>query len=201
MIIVSTLPVNASIPRSACSLRFLPSKPNGFVTTPTVNAPASRAHSATTGAAPVPVPPPIPAVTKTMSAPCNAFKISSRLSSAASRPTSGFAPAPKPLVAFSPIWMRTGTLVPSNACVSVLATRKSTFSKSLPIIRDTAFPPPPPTPITLIFANSDIECSSSLLEIYFICYYNDIILLVYLIIYNLLLFYNIFYFFSMKVQN
>ena len=50
------------------------------------------------GAPPVPVPPPSPAVTKTMSAPLSASLISSRLSSAAVLPTSGFAPAPSPRV-------------------------------------------------------------------------------------------------------
>ncbi len=50
-------------------MRREPSKPNGFVTMPTVSAPSSRAMRATTGAAPVPVPPPSPAVMKTMSAP------------------------------------------------------------------------------------------------------------------------------------
>ena len=42
---------------------------NGFVTQATVSAPSSFAMAATTGAAPVPVPPPMPAVMKTMSAP------------------------------------------------------------------------------------------------------------------------------------
>ena len=46
-----------------------PSKPNGLVTMPTVSAPSSRAMRATTGAAPVPVPPPSPAVMNTMSEP------------------------------------------------------------------------------------------------------------------------------------
>ena len=69
-----------------------PSKPNGLVTTPTVSASSSRASSAITGAAPVPVPPPSPAVTKTMSAPFSASFSWSRVSIAASRPTSGFAP-------------------------------------------------------------------------------------------------------------
>ena len=53
----------------ACDMRRRPSKPNGLVTTPTVKAPTSFATSATIGAAPDPVPPPIPAVTKTISAP------------------------------------------------------------------------------------------------------------------------------------
>ena len=53
----------------ACVLRRLPSNPNGDVTMATVSAPTSRAIRATTGAAPVPVPPPSPAVTNTMSEP------------------------------------------------------------------------------------------------------------------------------------
>ena len=40
-----------------------------FVTTPTVRMPSSLATRAMTGAAPVPVPPPMPAVTNTMCAP------------------------------------------------------------------------------------------------------------------------------------
>ena len=76
-----------------------PSKSNGRVTTPTVSAPISLlAISAMTGAAPVPVPPPSPAVTNTMSAPLSASLISSRDSAAAPKPTSGLAPAPRPLV-------------------------------------------------------------------------------------------------------
>jgi len=77
---VSTFAFKFAIPASACFKRFLPSKVNGLVTTPTVRAPTSLAHSATIGAPPVPVPPPIPAVTKIISAPCNAFMISSRFS-------------------------------------------------------------------------------------------------------------------------
>ena len=55
------------------------------------------------GAAPVPVPPPIPAVIKTISAPDTKSAISVLFSSAAFSPTSGFDPAPNPLVNFSPI--------------------------------------------------------------------------------------------------
>ncbi len=50
------------MPFSAWLLRRLPSNENGRVTTPTVNAPSLRAIVATTGAPPVPVPPPSPAV-------------------------------------------------------------------------------------------------------------------------------------------
>ena len=55
------------------------------------------------GAAPVPVPPPRPQATKTMSAPFTASSISFLLSKAASRPTSGFDPAPRPPVILAPI--------------------------------------------------------------------------------------------------
>ena len=66
---VSTSSASASTPRSACSPRREPSKPNGLVTIATVSAPTSRAMRATIGAAPVPVPPPAPAVMKIMSEP------------------------------------------------------------------------------------------------------------------------------------
>ena len=74
---VSTSPRKFSIPSSACAVRRLPSKLNGLVTTPTVNAPRSFATLATIGAPPVPVPPPSPAVTKTISAPRKTSSISS----------------------------------------------------------------------------------------------------------------------------
>ena len=61
------------------------------------------ATSATIGAAPEPVPPPIPAVTKTKSAPFTAVAISERLSSAACLPISGIPPAPSPRVTAFPI--------------------------------------------------------------------------------------------------
>ena len=63
----------------------------------------SFAALAITCAAPVPVPPPIPAVMKTMFEPCNTFIISFKDSSADASPISNFAPAPKPFVRFKPI--------------------------------------------------------------------------------------------------
>ena len=75
---VSTSLRSFSMPASACTTRRLPSKPNGLVTTPMVSAPSDRATLATTGAPPVPVPPPSPAVTNTMSAPLRTSSISSR---------------------------------------------------------------------------------------------------------------------------
>ena len=100
---VSTLSFNFANPSAADLPRLGPSKENGRVTTPIVNAPESLAILAITGAAPVPVPPPIPAVTKTISAPCSASVSSCSLSLAAASPTSGRAPAPRPRVAFDPI--------------------------------------------------------------------------------------------------
>ncbi len=103
VIMVSTTSFNSSIPSSATRFLRFPSKENGFVTTATVRAPISLLISAMTGAPPVPVPPPMPAVMKTMSLPSSIFLISSMLSSAASLPISGFAPAPSPLVSPLPI--------------------------------------------------------------------------------------------------
>ena len=143
------------MPRSACSARFLPSKPNGRVTTPTVSAPSSRASSAITGAAPVPVPPPSPAVTNTMSAPLSASLSWSRLSIAASRPTSGLAPAPRPRVTFWPTAILTSASVIRSACASVLTAMNSTPRSPLSTMRLTAFVPPPPTPTTLMTARYD----------------------------------------------
>ena len=78
----STLVRRFSMPISACCRRRRPSKEKGFVTTPTVRMSDSLARSARIGAAPVPVPPPMPAVMKTMSVPSSTFEIWVRLSSA-----------------------------------------------------------------------------------------------------------------------
>jgi hypothetical protein len=64
-------------------MRRRPSKPKGLVTTATVRIFSSLAISATMGAPPVPVPPPIPAVMNTMSVSSSALEIWLRLSSAA----------------------------------------------------------------------------------------------------------------------
>ena len=68
-IIESTSFVKSFIPESAWVILLFASNSNGFVTIAIVRAPASLANFATTGEAPVPVPPPIPAVIKTISAP------------------------------------------------------------------------------------------------------------------------------------
>ena len=149
---VSTLFFSCSIPDRALLIRVLASKRKGLVTTPTVRIPISFAILATTGAAPVPVPPPIPQVTNTISAPFKACEISSELSSAAFSPTSGLAPAPSPLVSFSPICMAVGALQNWRACLSVLMPINSTPAMFSSIMRLTALFPAPPTPTTIILA-------------------------------------------------
>ena len=100
---VSTIFLNSKIPLSALFILFLPSNSKGFVTTPTVNIPSAFDISAILGAAPVPVPPPMPAVMNTISAPLSTLETSSLVSSTDFSPISGFPPAPSPLVSFSPI--------------------------------------------------------------------------------------------------
>ena len=158
---VSTCCFKFSNPISACLILLLPSNGKGLVTTPTVKIFIDFAISATTGAAPVPVPPPIPAVINTIFAPFIASAISSLLSSAAFLPISGFAPAPRPLVSFSPIWIFVLACESNNACLSVLTTINSTFLNPSIIILLTALPPPPPQPITFILVNSCISNSKS----------------------------------------
>src|SRR5882757_9262534 len=151
-ITVSTAPIKSCSACSACIMRRLPSNANGFVTTATVSAPSSLASEATTGAAPEPVPPPRPDVMKIMSEPSSASIILSVSSSAALRPTSGLAPAPRPFVSFAPSCNFTGACESFSACKSVFAVMNSTPSTLARIIRLTALQPPPPTPITFIFA-------------------------------------------------
>src|SRR3954447_6347158 len=74
---------------------------------------------------------------------------------AASRPTSGFAPAPRPRVAFWPTAILTSASVIRSACASVFTAMNSTPRKPLSTMRLTAFVPPPPTPTTLMTARYD----------------------------------------------
>ena len=101
-------------------MRCAPSKWKGLVTTPTVRMPCSRTARAITGAAPVPVPPPMPAVMNTMWLPESWSRISSSASSAAARPTSGRAPAPSPWVMVLPSWTLRSVSQAASACASVL---------------------------------------------------------------------------------
>ena len=148
---VSTLSRMSCIPCSACCRRFFPSKKNGMVTIPTVSTPISRAVLAITGAAPVPVPPPIPAVMKIILVLLERISFnSSMFSIAAFLPTSAIEPAPRPSVSVEPNCTFNGTGLTSNACWSVLHTRKSTPSIPCWNMWLTALLPPPPTPNTLM---------------------------------------------------
>ncbi len=149
---VSTWALSSSAARSAMSLRLAPSKANGLVTTPIVSAPLSLAIWATTGAAPEPVPPPSPAVMKTMSESTRACPIFSESSSAARCPIAASPPAPSPRVILSPIRILWGASAWRSACASVLQAMNSTPIISARIIRLTALLPPPPTPMTRISA-------------------------------------------------
>src|SRR5207244_13564292 len=141
--------------------RLRPSNRNGFVTIPMVRAPMSRAICAMIGDAPVPVPPPMPQVTNTMSALWSECSTSSRFSSIAWRPISGRAPAPSPRVSFLPICTFTSALLSSRACESVLTEMNSTPWSPSSTMRFRALPPPPPTPTTFIRAFCDPVSSSS----------------------------------------
>ncbi len=122
----STLSFNSLIPFIACSKRVLPSTKRGEVTIATVNIPISLASVAITGAAPVPVPPPIPAVMNSILVfiASNLSRMRSMLSIAARRPSSGSLPAPRPLL---PRRIRLSTGERSRACWSVLHTMKRTL--------------------------------------------------------------------------
>jgi hypothetical protein len=144
-------------PSMACCMRRLPSRLNGSVTTAIdstlpLSPPNWLAIDATTGAAPVPVPPPRPVVMNTMSAPSSASQIFSVSSTAAWRPTSGLEPAPRPLVSLVPIWILMPARLLRSACRSELIAMNSTPWTPDAIMRDSALPPPPPTPTTLMRA-------------------------------------------------
>ena len=68
-----------------------------------------------TDAAPVPVPPPMPAAIKSISAPSIAEDNSSFASNAASLPFSGSAPAPRPFVISEPICIIVAPLISLKA--------------------------------------------------------------------------------------
>ena len=74
---------------------------------------------------------------------------------------SGLAPAPSPLVIFSPIWIFVPAFDFVKACLSVLTAIKSTPFMPSSIILFTALFPAPPTPITFIVAVPSIIVTSS----------------------------------------
>mmetsp|Transcript_29299 Transcript_29299/g.69747 ORF Transcript_29299/g.69747 Transcript_29299/m.69747 type:complete len:394 (-) Transcript_29299:94-1275(-) len=152
IITVSTFCLSLSMASVACLIRLRPSKAKGFVTIATVSAPLSLLTSARTGAAPLPVPPPIPLVMKQRSAPLTIAVISSRDSSAASRPISGSPPAPRPRVTDEPMFRMEAPFAfdRPSAWASVLIAQNSTPPIRVSSILSTALPPPPPTPKTLM---------------------------------------------------
>ena len=152
MITVSADPCRASSPTAAASVRRLPSKPKGRVTTATVSAPISRAIFATSGAPPVPVPPPSPAAMNTRSLPRSARRTCSSLSRTACSPRWGSPPVPRPRVISIPTGMRTSASLTSSAWRSVLTATNSTPRRPASIMRSTALQPAPPTPTTRMTA-------------------------------------------------
>ncbi len=104
------------------------------------------------------MPPPIPAVMKTMSESASAWLIFSESSSAARWPIDASPPAPSPRVILSPIRILCGASACRSAWASVLQAMNSTPIISARIIRLTALLPPPPTPMTRISAKfSELE--------------------------------------------
>ena len=140
---------SSSAPRRAFRIFGIPSKKKGIVTMPTVSMPRLLTARATTGEAPVPVPPPMPAVMNTMfGLGSSRASISSMLSSAASRAISGLPPAPKPPVVLGPIRSFVGTGDIRSAWASVLSTTNSIPSGFWRYMWLTALLPPPPIPRT-----------------------------------------------------
>ncbi len=152
----STWPSSSSAPCSPTLARRAPSKSKGLETTPTVRMPISLAICATTGAAPVPVPPPMPAVMNTMCAPRRASAICSRACSAQVLPTSGLAPAPSPEL---PSCRTRDAAERLSACASVFMQMNSTPCTPRLIMCCTALPPAPPTPTTLMMVPSCVSVS------------------------------------------
>ena len=159
---VSTAGASSASPASARPARRAPSKPNGRVTTPTVSRPIARAARAITGAAPVPVPPPIPAVMKHIARPlrCSVSCLSD--SSADWRPRSGRAPVPRPDVSAGPSCSLPGARLFASACESVFAATNSMLRGKSPsrIMLSIALPPAPPTPTTVI-SGSPAACAAA----------------------------------------
>ena len=114
---------------------------------PIVSIPIFLATLATTGADPVPVPPPMLAVMNTIFVPSLSRRsMSSMFFSASERPISGLPPAPSP----SPNSIFVGTGEGASDLLSVLQTASVTPEISSSYIFLTALQPPPPTPITLM---------------------------------------------------
>src|SRR4029077_5594669 len=102
------------------------------------------------GAAPEPVPPPNPVQMKIRRASASAWRISSADSCAASKPSSGSPPVPRPRVTERPSCTLTAATELASDWTSVLAAMRSDLSIPSSTTRSSAFEPALPTAITLI---------------------------------------------------
>ena len=98
----------------------------------------------------MPVPPPIPAATNTISAPSTTARSSSRDSIADLLPISGSEPAPRPFVSSLPSIMRQLASESSRWAMSVFAAMNSTPLTPPRIMWFSALLPAPPTPTTFM---------------------------------------------------
>ena len=145
---VSTFFASSSTPSRARLIFFSPSHKKGMVTMPTVSMPISLLTLAMTGAAPVPVHPPIPAVMNVILVPSSSMCLmSSIVSSAISRACLGMLMAQSSSLRSM---MCTGTGEALSDCASVLHSAKLTSCMPSLYMWFTALPPPPPTPMTLM---------------------------------------------------
>ena len=160
---LSTQLSSSCIPSIAFVRVSLLSPWKGSVTTATVRMPLFFAMDAITGVAPVPVPPPIPAVMNSISVSGVkiVFSIRSSASMAAFLPLIGLVPAPLP----APSWIFTGTLLLTSDCLSVLQTMNVQPSIFCSYMYVTALHPPPPTPTTLMRESVGTQSSGVIMSL------------------------------------
>ncbi len=161
--IESASPRRFSNPSSAFTVRAR-STLNGVETIPTTIAPSSLAIFETTGAAPVPVPPPIPAVTNTRSASPRTSLIVPCAISVARSPILGSPPAPRPLVSDLPTRILVSASIILRCCLSVLIATVSAPLTPRLYSRLTVLFPAPPAP-TMTIRGSPKSSSSSILSL------------------------------------
>jgi hypothetical protein len=154
------------MPWSAWFLRTMPSKSKGRVTTPPRGARGSnsRAIWATTGAEPVPVPPPMPAVIKTMSAPVMTSNNAVPAFFGGLTAQHGVAADAQPFRdAFAQLKPHRRFVPAQGLAESVLAVMNSTWESPASIMRLTALPPAPPSPMILMDAGCSLKSSLNLI--------------------------------------
>src|SRR3989344_1236953 len=159
-ITVSQTSLNFAMPSSALFI-LAPSILKGSVTAAITIAPISLARYATTGADPVPVPPPSPHVRNSKSQPWRDSLMSFLDSSAAFLPTSGKPPAPIPLVSSLPSRILFVAFVTARCLASVLAAMVPAPCTPSSVSLLTVLHPPPPQPTTMILACSTWKFATS----------------------------------------